>query len=203
MRSAVPRYTSSGTTSGLRVRESRLLARLLLEDVSRSEWRARVVEQDLLQLGSEATIKSVAAALRARLLAGGEALWPLVARGDLELATQATLAGALAHSDLLRDFLDVAVRDKRLVFESTVDARTWRDFVEVCRTRDPEMTSWSDATSAKLRSVVYSMMTEAGYLSEGLRSRQIQTVFVVSELEAALETAGHQHVLRSMKVCER
>ncbi len=46
-------YTSTITGVSLRLRESRLIADLLLQGVDDAQWRRTIVEQNLLQMGSE------------------------------------------------------------------------------------------------------------------------------------------------------
>ena len=45
-------YTATITTASLRLRESRLIANLLLQGVSDSEWRQRVYEDNVFQMRS-------------------------------------------------------------------------------------------------------------------------------------------------------
>ena len=63
------------------------------------------------------------------------------------------------------------------------------------------MPQWSDATIARLRSAVFSMLAEAGYLSD-TRSLLLQTVFVDAQLAAYLRDRGETYVLRCMEVME-
>ena len=105
----------------------------------------------------------------------------MVRDGGRELATQAAFAGAVKHSRLLGDFMDIAVREQRALFAKQLDHRMWNDYIEGCRGRDPDMPHWSDATVAKLRSVVFSMLAEAGYLKD-TRSLPLQNVFVDAQL---------------------
>ena len=77
----------------------------------------------------------------------------------------------------------------------------WNEYMAGCLGRDPEMPHWSDATVARLRSAVFSMLAEAGYLKE-TRSLLLQTVFVDSQLAAYLRDRGESYVLRCMEVAE-
>src|SRR5690606_6704449 len=104
--------------------------------------------------------------LRARLEPLGQGLWRMVRDGGRELANQAAMAGAIRHSRLLGDFMDLAIREQRELFRTSLGRRTWSDYLEGCRGRDPEMPHWSDATVAKLRAVVFSMLAESGYLKD-------------------------------------
>ena len=125
----------------------------------------------------------------------------MVRDGERTQALQATLAGAVHHSRLLGDFMDIAIREQRALFAKALELRVWSEFMEGCRGRDPEMPHWSDATIAKLRSVVFSMLAEADYL-KNTRSLQLQTVFVDAQLAAYLRDRGERYVLRCLEVME-
>ena len=87
-------YTATITSASLRLRESRLIADLLLQRVSDEDWIQAIVEQNVLQMGSLKSIRRISRLLRARLEPLGEGLWRMVRYGGRELATQAAFAGA-------------------------------------------------------------------------------------------------------------
>jgi hypothetical protein len=194
-------YTSTITSSSLRLRESRIVADLLLQDVDDQEWKRQVKERNILQLGSPESVNRISLLLKARLEPLGPGLWQMVRDGDRILATQATFAGAVKESRLLADFLDLAVREQRQLYAETLSPRVWSDYITGCRGRDPEMPGWTDGTIGKLRSTVFSMMAEAGYLNN-TRELRLQTVFVAPQLADYLSECRESYVLRCLKVCE-
>jgi len=194
-------YTATITTASLRLRESRIVADLLLRGLSDREWDEAVLRQNVLQLGSPESIKRVARLLRARLQPLGVGLWGMVRDGGREQATQAVFAAAVKNSRLLGDFVDLTMREQRALFATRIEARMWTDYIEGCRGRDPDMPQWSDATVARLRSAVFSMLAQAGYLQD-TRSLLVQNVFVDADLAAYLRERGEFYVLRCMEVAE-
>ena len=112
---------------------------MLLQEASDSDWRSRVLEQNVLQMGSVASITRISRLLRARLEPLGEGLWRLVRDGGREQATQAVFAGAIKNSRLLGDFMDIALRERRMGFAEKIAYGDWNDFIDGCRGRDPEM----------------------------------------------------------------
>ena len=159
-------YTSTITSSSLRLRESRIIAGLLLNGVSPEEWKREIKDNNVLQMGSPESVNRVSLLLRTRLESLGPGLWQMVRDGDRTLATQAVFAGAVKESRLLGDFLDITVREQRLLYAEKLEPLLWNEFIAGCRGRDPEMPHWSDATIQKLRSAVFSMLAEAGYLKD-------------------------------------
>lgn len=194
-------YTATISSTPLRLRESRIVADLLLHGVSDKAWIEAIVEDNVLQMASQIAVVRKSGILRARLEPLGQGLWRMVRDGGRELATQAAMAGAIKHSRLLGDFMDLAIRDQRALFRNTLDRRVWSDYLEGCRGRDPEMPHWSDTTVAKLRSVVFSMLAETGYLKD-TRSLQLQTVFIDYQLANYLAERGESYVLRCLRVME-
>ena len=169
--------------------------------MSEEAWKEAVLEQNVLQMGSPVTIIRSSNILRARLEPLGDGLWKMVRDGGRAQAAQAALAGAVKHSRLLGDFMDITMREQRALFAKKLENRMWTDYIEGCRGRDPDMPHWSDATVAKLRSVVFSMLAEADYLKD-TRSLLLQNVFVDAELVAYLRNRGESYVLRCMEVTE-
>ncbi len=194
-------YTATITTASLRLRESRIVADLLLQGVSEEEWKEAIWEQNVLHMGSLETTKRSASLLRSRLEPLGEGLWEMVRDGGRPLATQAAFAGAVKNSRLLGDFMDITMREQRALFAKQLPSSIWNEYVAGCRGRDPDMPHWTDATVARLRSSVFSMAAEAGYLKD-TRSLLLQNVFVDAQLADYLRDRGETYVLRCIKVAE-
>lgn len=194
-------YTATITSASLRLRESRILADLLLQGLSKQEWTAALVDQNVLQMNSLESIRRCSRLLRARLETLDSSVWKMVRDGDPALATQATLAGAIKNSRLLGDFMDMVIREQRALFATKLEKHMWNDYLGSCRGRDPDMPHWSESTTAKLRSAVFGMLAEAGYLSDS-RKLILQNVFVDTELSNYLRDTNEPYVLRCLEVCE-
>lgn len=195
------RYTSTLIAATLRLREARLVADLLRKCVTDDAWRTAIYDDNILQTGSPATASNLSRALRSRLEPLGPPLWAMVCDGDHTQATQALLAGTIRTSALLGDFMDIALREQRALFSPTLELRVWSDYIDGCRSRDPDMPEWSQTTLDRLRSVVFSMMAAAGYLGD-TQARRLQPVFVDDALRSLLEVGGERYVLRCMEVME-
>jgi len=194
-------YTATITSASLRLRESRIIAELLLDGTDTNGWVDALHTRNVLQMANTGSIRRISRLLRARLEPMGPGLWELVRDGDRLQSTQAVFASAVNQSRLLGDFLDIAVRDQLALFATTLEYHVWIDYLEGCRGRDPDMPHWSDSTNARLRSAVFSMLAEAGYL-ESTRSRRLQPVFVDETLAAHLRANQHHYVLRCLEVTE-
>jgi hypothetical protein len=194
-------YNAKITGGSLRLRDSRIIANLLLQRLGAEEWKQAIFEDNVLQLNREGTIRRIAPLLRNRLEPMGEGLWEMVRDGGRELATQATFAAAIKHSRLLGDFLNITYRGQRARFAKNLEPRFWTDYMAGCRGRDPELPLWSDLTVAKLRSVVFSMLAEVGYI-DNTKNLLMQNVFLEPQLISYLASRDETYVLRCMEVNE-
>jgi len=194
-------YTATITTASLRLRESRVVAGLLLDGVADDGWRDAVLERNLLQIDSAVSRRRISRLLRARMEPLGRDVWQLIRDGGREQATQAAFAGALKNSRLIGDFMDITMREQRALFAKKLEHPMWNEYIAGCRGRDPDMPHWSDATVARLRSGVFSMLTEAGYLKD-TRSLEMTNVFVDNQLAAILRSQDEHYVLRCMELTE-
>jgi hypothetical protein len=170
-------YSADITAGSLKVQESRIVADLLLRGVGEEGWKAEIVRENLLQAKNPATAIRLARLIRKRLEPMGSNLWKLVRDGDRVVATQAVLAAAIKHSRLLGDFLDLVVRDLYRQFKPTLSKAMWEDYLNDCRGRDSKMPLWNESTRKRLRSSVYHMLAQAGFI-ENTRTLKLQPVHI-------------------------
>ena len=146
------RYSADITAGALKVPESRVIAGLLLREITDREWRKAIYVQNVLQSRSPKTAKRISVLIRGRLDLVDSTLWKLIHDGSVVEATHACLAAAVKASHLLGDFIDLVVRDQYRTFKETLSRRLWADYIQDCRGRDPEMPQWSESTITRLRS---------------------------------------------------
>ncbi len=193
------RYRTDLTAGSLKIAESRILADLLLRGVDDDAWRIALYEDNVLQARSPMTAKRLRTLIRSRLETMGPGLWQLVRDGSGVVATHACLAAAVKRSPLLGDFLDLVVREQYRLFAPALSNRLWEDYLEGCRGRDPEMPEWSTSTVGRLRSSVFQILAQAGYV-EDTRSLRLQTAHIAGEVLRYLRAHDERYVLRCIQV---
>ncbi len=193
------RYRASITSGSLKVAESRIIADLLLRGVDTNSWHLELIDKNVLQARSLETARRVSRLLRARLELMQPALWKMVRDGSTLLATHACLAAAVKHSALLGDFLDLVVREQYRLFTPALSNKLWDHYIEDCRSREPEMPEWSESTISRLRSSVFQILAQAGYI-ENTRTLKLQTVFIAKEVLSYLHVQDEQYVLHCIQV---
>ena len=193
------RYKADITAGSLKVAESRIVAGLLLRKVDADGWEKAIIEDNVLQTRSEATGIRIGRLIRKRLELMNPDLWGLVRDGTGTVATHAVLAAAVKHSPLLGDFLDLVVREQYRLFNTALSNRLWDEYLDDCRGRDPDMPIWNESTRKRLRSSVFQILAQAGYI-ENTRSKRLQTVHIASQVLQYLERHKEHYVLRCIKV---
>lgn len=193
------RYKADITAGALKLPESRLIAGLLLRGVGDKEWRQAIYDDNILQTRSPKTAKRLAVLIRGRLSSVEAPLWRLIQDGSATEATHACLAAAVKASYLLGDFLDLVLREQYRTFKETLSLTVWTDYIEECRGRDPDMPQWSESTIMRLRSSVYTILVEAGYM-ESTKTRKLQRVHIVKPVLRYLDKNNEDYVLRCIQV---
>jgi hypothetical protein len=193
------RYKADITAGALKLPESRVIADLLLREFDAEDWRDAVVTKNTLHARNPATARRLTKLIRARLETMGPALWKLVRDGTGGVATHAVFAAAVKHSPLLGDFLSIVVEQQYRAFSTSLTNKLWTDYLDGCRERDPDMPLWNEATRRRLRSSVFQMLAQAGYI-ENTRSLKLQTVHIAEHVLSYLRTNQEGYVLRCIQV---
>lgn len=193
------RYRADITAGALKVAESRVIADLLLRGVNGQGWDSAILDKNVLQTRTAATAKRLARLIRGRLKLVEADLWRLVRDGSGDVPTHACLAAAVKHSALLGDFLDLVVRDQHRIFGSVLSNQLWQEYLDDCRGRDPDMPDWNESTRRRLRSTVYQILAQAGYI-DNTRSRKLQSVHIASSVLDYLQKHDEAYVLRCIQV---
>jgi len=197
----IPKYNGAITAGALLVSESRHIARLLLNQSSSGDWHQAIVVDNVLQKRSPASAKSQAKLIKARLSLMTPELWKMVESGSADVTTQAVLAAAIKHSRLLADFMDTVIRQHWQTFVPKLSTRDWTDYLKSCAQLDPHVNQWSDATRAKLKQIVYLILSQAGYI-DGTRTLKLLPVSVIPEIRAYLIDNNETDVLRCMEITQ-
>jgi hypothetical protein len=191
-------YRADIAGGALKLYESRIISGLLLSSVTPSAWKTAIEVENILQKTSQGTAKRQASLIRARLLTMTPDHWLLVRDGSKPVANQAMFAAAIAHSCLLRDFLIHTVRDCFRTGDLVLTRRHWRNYVNACRERDPEMTVWALSTTDKLGDSVFQIMTEVGLLSANSKP-SLQMIHYEPEIMAYLHERQLDDIIGAMQ----
>jgi hypothetical protein len=193
------RYQANITAGSLKLLESRIIADLLLQRLDEKEWQLAIQKNNVLRTRNPATARRLTTLIRRRLELMGPGLWRLVRDGSGPIATQAVFAAAVKHSPLLGDFLRLVVSEQHRLFSKALTKKLWDHYLQGCRGRDPHMPLWHESTRHRLRSSVFQMLAQAGYI-ESTRSLQLQRVHIAENVLDYLKTNHEDYVLSCLQV---
>jgi hypothetical protein len=193
------RYKADITAGALKVAESRIIADLLLRGVDEKGWTDAILKQNVLQARHPATALRLARLIRGRLALMGADVWKLVRDGTSTVSSHALLAAAIKQSPLLGDFLNLVVREQYRLFTPALSKKLWDDYLDDCRGRDPEMPLWNESTRKRLRSSVFQILAQGGFL-ENTRTLKLQPVHIAPQVIRSLQEHDEAYVLHCMQV---
>lgn len=139
-------YKGNIVAGSLLIRESQIIARLLLDNVDDQAWHQAIVIENVLQKRSPETAKRQTRLIKERLTLMEAECWKLIVQGTSDVLIQALLAASIKHSPLLGDFMSTVVKSHWQVFKKRISARDWQDYLEMCSQVDPNIQNWTDAT---------------------------------------------------------
>lgn len=192
-------YDSDLIGGSLQVRESRIVADLLLQDASAEQWHEVIQQQNLLQKRTPASAKRVAQALRKRLERLDAPFWRAIRDGDDQLATQVVFCSALERNLLLVEFIETVVRDAFVTRAGVLEPYHWSEFLEERSHRDPAVSTWTESSRKKMAQVIYRMLAEVGFL-EGTRNMKLQNLMIRSEVRSLLDDSYRYRLKACLEV---
>ena len=192
-------YSGDLTGGSLQVRESRIIADLLLQNTNQEDWQHAILHENRLQKRSLATARRVANAIHKRLELLDKSFWLALRDGDDELATQVSLCAALERNLLFVEFMETTVADAYITQAPKLESWQWDDFLESRAFRDPTIGEWTINSKKKAGQVVNRMLAEAGYL-KSTRSLQLQHVLIRPEVRTLLKESYRQRTLDCLLV---
>lgn len=178
-------YDSDLIGGSLQVRESRIVAGLLVNDASADEWNQAIMVENRLQKRAPATAKRIAQSIRKRLERMEPEFWRALRDGDDDLATQVAFCAALERNLLLVEFMERVVSDAYVTHAEKLELYQWEEFLEDCANRDPVIHDWTTASRKKMGQVVFRMLAEMGYLTD-TTTLKLQNVIIRPEIRAML-----------------
>ena len=192
-------YDSDLIGGSLQVRESRIVADLLLQDASPEQWHEVIQQQNRLQKRAPASAKRVAQAIRKRLERLDAPFWRAIRDGDDELATQVVFCSALERNLLLVEFIETVLKDAFVTRAGVLESYHWNEFLDERSHRDSAITTWTESSRKKMAQVVYRMLTEVGLL-KSTRNMKLQNLMIRSEVRVLLDDSYRYRIKACLEV---
>lgn len=183
----------------LMLRESQLIAELLLKKPSKEEWLEAIVNQNILQKRSDASAKRNAATIKKRLENLNEEYLEKLAFGSAELSSQLMFSATLINCTMLADFMRNVVIDAKRMFRESLDSSDWESFWEDRSRLFPEFAQMTDSSTYKIAQVAFKLLADAGYI-ETTRNKKLQNVYILPEVKSLLTQINRDDIIAAMEV---
>ena len=164
---ALPRrYALSFTTGALLAREAALLAAVYVQQRDWEQTRDRAVEGNLLQARTHSTGVRLVRETVKRLSALGDDEVELLIDATASERGHLTWVAACRRYDFIGEFAEEVLRERFLLFASTLGYENFNSFVRTKTLWHEELAEIKDSTLKRLRSNLFKMLNEAELLSE-------------------------------------
>lgn len=165
----------------LMLRESRVIAELLLTYPDEAGWNEAIINENVLQKPSQHSAKRMASTLRKRLEPMGADFWQEVLRCSDDVAKQMVLLATMTHSPVLSDFMATVIADARQMYRESLRSDDWQEFI-VSRQRVIDgLDQYSASSLQKMGNNLFKILADVGYLESG-RTKKLQNIYLQPEL---------------------
>ncbi len=193
------RYKGDIVAGSLLVKESRMVADILIQGYTGGGLYEKILKDNILQKRSLVTAKRQARLIWDRLLPFDQDFRLMVRDGTHEQATQALLCAAIKHSRLLGDFIRQVIHTQITIYKTSVSTRDWDQFFEQCELTQPSLAAWSASTRNKVRQIVFRMLAEAKII-DSTRSKNLLPFSVMPDVRTLLHDRNEDYVLHCLEI---
>lgn len=190
-----PQYFGSLTREQFLYYENRIVAKLILQGKTYEEILKECTEENLFQYPSVVSYKLITMACYKRLTFTGDMrIVELVANSNTSTSKFALLYAMMCQNLLVRDFMIDVIGEK---YQSQVlhfDKTDVNHFFVQLMSRVDVVSTWSDSTIGKIKSVLIKCLAETGYLTT-IRSTILNPVSVDVELIDLIRDRGEYEFL--------
>ena len=183
----------------LMIKESQLIAELLLTDPTKEQWDYAIVEQNILQKRSAASAKRNASTIKKRISTLDNRFLHALVHANHEEAAQLMMAATLISSPLLADFMRTVVMDAKRIYRESIDIKDWEGFWEDKSRLYPELAEMSESSTYKIAQVAFKVMTDGGFL-ESTRSKLLTNVYVTPDVRNLLIDMNQEGIIQAMEI---
>ncbi|MGR2954482.1 DUF1819 family protein [Vibrio vulnificus] len=192
------KYLGDLIGGSLMIKESQLIADLLLTQPSKEQWDDAIVNQNILQKRSPASAKRNAATIKKRIGSLSNEFLSALANANHEAAAQLMMAATLINSPLLADFMRTVVMDAKRMYRESIDSKDWEYFWEdKCRLY-PEFAEMSESSTYKIAQVAFKVMTDGGFL-ESTKSKVLTNIYIEPDIRSLLIEMDNEDIIQAME----
>ena len=176
-------YNGSLTREQFLFYETRTVAALLQQGLSRDEAIERIRQDNLFQFPTERMITSIANTCFKRIDAlDSEALVYHLANAPADVGKQINLYAMMKYNRIVWDFMTTVIAEKYRTQDFSFSKKDLNIFFFQLQEQNDTVASWSDSTIQKIKQVLARTLVECDYL-DSVRSEQLNLIAIAPELE--------------------
>lgn len=170
--------------------EMRVVAKLMVQGLSRDEIRAKVKEENLFQYPTEKMILSITGSCIKRIdTLESDSLVYQLAEGDIELAKFINLYAMMRYNAIVWDFMVDVIGEKYRTLNRNITKAEISTFLLNLKEQNEVIANWSDGTMGKIRQVLFKLLLECGFV-DSIKSETINNIYLYPELEEGIKENG-------------
>lgn len=180
--------------------ESGLISQLICNELSFIQIKDEIIDNDILQLRSQASRKGVFRSLRELLETIPQPYIEFLAYGNSDLRRCTLFFLNLRLNRLLRDVISELLLDRLQSLTPVLDYKLFRAFFEQKREQEPVLSGWSDSTYQKACSNTLLILVRSGILipSKNKKTYEIQAMPLPCQLKQQLLLDGLESYMKLM-----
>lgn len=179
-------YSGSLTREQFLFYETRVVARLLADGLSREEILKVVKQDNLFQFPTERMVASISNTCLRRLESlNSSELVQALADGAQEDAKLINLYSMMRDNRIVWDFMILVIGEKYRTQDYELTQSDLNTFILHLQEQNDQVAAWSDSTVRKIKQVLKRCLLECGYL-ESAKSTRLATVLPCATLIAAI-----------------
>lgn len=187
-------YKASLTREQFLFYETRIVAKLMIQDKTESEIIEEIVRDNLFQYPTERSTQKLAKACYRRLtLLDDISLVDAIANQPFDTAKQIVLYSVMKDNLLVWEFMVSVIGEKYRVQDYSYSRSILNNYFLRLQEQNDAIASWSDSTISKIKSVLGRILTEAEYIDD-FRSDHLNTVLINPLLENAIRN-NHDDII--------
>lgn len=190
-------YNGSLTREQFLFHEMRIAAKLLDEGLSESEVVEEIVNDNLFQFPTERMVKNLARVCVRRLIQlEDDSMVRAVAMQPFDVAKQICLFAMMKDNRLVWDFMITVIGEKYRTLDMSFSKADLNSFFMRLQDQDDKVSSWTDSTIKKIKSVLTSVLVENDYLDD-YRSEKLNPVLIEPILENYIRATDDTKALQA------
>lgn len=183
-------YNGSLTREQFLFYEIRIVASLMLQELSRDDIVVKIKDENLFQFPTERMVVSIAGTCFNRIdVLDSDALVYQLATASANVAKQINLYAMMKQNLIVWDFMTSVIGEKYRTQEFEFSKKDLNVFFFRLQEQNDTVAAWSDSTINKIKQVLTKCLVECDYL-DSAKSEVLNPVAIAPELEDEIRLNG-------------